>query len=89
MDINFGGNDVEFEEKQFLNILYYLEEIYGRDWKKATDTNNEISNGFIFKGKKVTFEFCRVVYPQGTNKHRGYIHIYDNVLHKSFLESQL
>lgn len=87
--INFGGKYQEFEESQFNDILYYLEEVYG-SWKKPTKSNNSnIINGAIFKGKKVTFEFFRIEYPNGSNKFRGYIHVYDNNLNKLFLESQL
>lgn len=88
INLNFGSKYEEFEESQFNDILYYLEEIYG-DWKRPIDSNNNITNGVVFKGKKVTFEFFRMEYPKGTNKFRGYIHIYDNNIQKSLLESQL
>jgi hypothetical protein len=88
INADFGSNYEDFEEKQFKDILYNLEDIYG-EWKYPTDINNNITNGAIFKGKKVTFEFFRMEYPKGSKKYRGYIHVYDNYLQKQLIESEL
>jgi hypothetical protein len=87
INIHFGNKYNDFNERQYNNILYYLEQNYGV-WYKPTNQNNDITNGAIFKGKKVTLEFFRIEYPKNTNKFRGYINIYDNILQKSLIENQ-